>query len=615
MTTPIANARSQARKLDGARKQALETGRNRLLVTAVVLNLAFAAVIARVVDLTVMTNGSEPRVARTVKLADPPTERADVVDRNGVILATSLPTVSLYADPGNILNVDDAADRLVRALPQLNRTETIVKLNSQTRFVWLKRDLTPSQHYEINRFGIPGIAFQRGERRVYPQGRLAGHVLGLTDVDGRGVSGIERYFDQTLRAGGGPLRLALDLRVQAVLHEELTASMKEFKALGAAGVILDVDTGEIVAMVSLPDFDPNARNDIEGEAGFNNVTKGVYEIGSIFKLFTVAMALDTGTVDLSSGYDASEPIHVSRFTISDYHAKNRWLSVPEIILHSSNIGAAKMAVDVGTEMQRTYLERFGMISPALVELPEVGVPLTPSKWRPVNTMTISYGYGIAVSPLQLADGIAALVNGGIRRPTTILLSTDEPAVGERVVSAETSRQVRSLMRLVVSRGTGRKADVPGYLIGGKTGTADKQSGRGYAMDAKISSFVGAYPINDPLYVVLALFDEPVGIKRTSNYATGGWVAAPAVGRIVRRMAPIVGIAPDLYGDIELPRVALPKQAEASAPSHRAAGFDSGAAKTTAVVWQVSPGTQTSNNERVVLRVLQAPSGVLAANGN
>ncbi|MED5395284.1 MAG: penicillin-binding protein 2, partial [Pseudomonadota bacterium] len=465
------------------------------------------------------------------------------------------------------------------------------------------------------RLGIPGLAFQQGERRIYPQGRLATHVLGLTDVDGHGISGIESYFDQTLRAGGGPLKLALDLRVQAVLHEELTASKKEFNAIGAAGVILNVNTGEILAMVSLPDFDPNVRNNIESEAGFNNVTKGVYEIGSIFKLFTAAMALDTGTVDLNDGYDASEPIHVSRFTINDYHAKNRWLSVPEIILHSSNIGAAKMAIDVGTDMQRVYLERFGMISPALVELPEVGVPLAPSRWRPINTMTISYGYGIAVSPLQLADGIAALVNGGIRRPTTLLLGTNEPAAGERVVSAETSRQIRSLMRLVVSRGTGRKADVPGYLIGGKTGTADKQSGRGYAMDAKISSFVGAYPINDPVYVVLTLFDEPEGNKRTSNYATGGWVAAPAVGRIVRRMAPIVGIAPDLYGEIEMPSVAMPKQVKVSALSHSAASVDSEAAKTTVLVWKDSPGMQTSDEKKVVLRALQAPSGMLASNGN
>ena len=613
------------RKLDGVRKHALETGRNRLLVTAVVLSLTFAAIAVRVVDLTVMTNGFEPLTAQADRDNGQPTGRANILDRNGLILATSLPTVSLYADPQAILDAEDAAEKISTVLPGLNRAEILVKLGSKGRFVWLARNLTPRQHYQINRLGIPGVAFQRGERRVYPHGRLAAHVLGLTDVDGRGVAGIERYFDRTLRAGGEELRLSLDLRVQAILHEELTAAVNEFKAIGATGIVLDVNNGEVVAMVSLPDFDPNSPGRIYGDAGFNRATKGVYEMGSTFKLFTVAMALDSGAVSLDGGYDASKPIRVARFTISDYHAKNRWLSVPEIILHSSNIGAAKMAMDVGTLGQRTYLERFGLLKPAAVELPEIGSPLTPPRWREINTMTISYGHGIAVSPLQLVDGIAALVNGGLRRTPSLLFQGRRHVEGERAVSKRTSDQMRGLMRLVVTGGTGRKAEAPGYLIGGKTGTADKLTNGGYASGNKISSFVGAFPINDPRYVVLALVDEPKGNKRTFNYATGGWVAAPVVGRVVARMAPMVGIAPDLDADFTTPPLATRKilvTAGAAVPPKSQADAAKGRKRLVARVEipapaasdrRAAPGLQTDAEEEIVLRARAALAGVVSAN--
>jgi len=535
---------SGARRIEGARKQAMETGRNRLLVTGIVLSLAFAAIGVRLVDLTVFQAGGEPRLAQIEPNPEVASGRADIVDRNGILLATSLPTASLFADPSAVLNAQEVADKLITELPELNRQELLGKLKTKSRFVWITRNLTPKQHYKVNRLGLPGLGFQRGERRVYPHGRLAAHALGLTDVDGRGIAGLEQNFDRALRAGNR-IQVSLDIRIQSMMRQELAAAVREFRAIGAAGVVLDANSGELVSLVSLPDFDPNEPSSAGPETAFNRVTKGVYEMGSTFKLFTAAMALDSGTVDLNSSYDASQPIKISRFTIRDFHAKNRWLSVPEIIVYSSNIGAAKMAVDVGTKTQRDYLDRFGLLRPAALELPEVGKPLVPKRWRKINTMTIAYGYGIAVSPLQLASGVAVLVNGGRYVPPTVLKTVaGNSSTGKRVLSEETSELMRGLMRLVVTNGTGRKAAAKGYIVGGKTGTTDKLAVRGYRKNATLSSFVGAFPMNAPRYIVLVMVDEPKGNKRTFNYATGGWVAAPAVGRVIQRMASLIGMAPD-----------------------------------------------------------------------
>ncbi len=552
--TPLNSSTEDRRQIDGVRKQALETGRNRLLVAGVVITLAFGVIASRLVDLTVLNAGNEPRVAQTETTSEGMLGRGDIMDRNGILLATSLPTASLYADPKGVLDADEAAHKIASVLTELDPGDLAVKMRSKGRFVWLARNLTPQQHFQINRLGIPGLAFQEGERRVYPHGRMAAHVLGLTNVDGLGVAGIEKQYDRELRSGSGAIELSLDLRIQAILQEELASTIDEFSAIGGAGAIMDVQTGELIAMASLPDFDPNMPNEIVGEAGFNRATKGVYEMGSTFKLFTAAMALDMGTVTMKSGYDATKPIRIARFNISDYHPENRWLSVPEIILHSSNIGAAKMAIDVGSDGQQDYLRRLGLLDAPKLELPEIGGPLLPSPWRPINTMTISYGHGIAVSPVQLINGIASLVNGGIRRPATLMKTKGAAPLGRRVMSEETSMQMRRLMRLVVTSGTGRKAESPGYLLGGKTGTADKQRGNGYAKSARIASFAGAFPMNDPRYAVLVLIDEPHGTKKTFNYATGGWVAAPAVGRIVRRMGPVVGIAPAMNLVFETPPI-------------------------------------------------------------
>lgn len=531
-------------RIEGDRKTAIETGRNRLMVAGALFTAAFAVIGIRVVDVSVFSDNSEPRYTRSIAKDEKNTGRADIVDRNGVLMATSLNTASLFANPRLVLDPEQAAIRLATALPGINVKAIEKKLRSDRGFVWLKRHLTPRQQYAVNRLGIPALNFQREARRMYPLGALASHALGFTDVDNKGLSGIERYFDKELRSRQDSMALSIDVRVQHVLEHELGLAMKKFSAIGAAGLVMDVNTGEIVAMSSLPSFDPNQPGGIDQDLRFNRTTLGVYEMGSTFKIFTTAMALDAGTVSLRGGYDATNPIRIARFTIRDFHAKKRWLSVPEIFMYSSNIGTVKMALDVGISGHRNFLTNIGMMKPVGIELSETGAPLSPNRWREINSMTISFGHGLAVSPLHLVAGVSAMVNGGIyRTPTLVRRDPAETPAGKRVVTAETSAKMRRLMRLVVKNGTGRNAAAPGYLVGGKTGTAEKVSGRGYKKKALISSFVAAFPMHKPRYVVLAMLDEAKGTKETFGYATGGWVAAPVVGAVVRRIAPTLGLKP------------------------------------------------------------------------
>ena len=534
---------------EGCSAQVLETGRTRLLAAGVVFAMAFLVVGWRLVDIAAFSTGSEPRIAAAAPAATLRSGRADIVDRNGVVLATSLPTASLYANAKQVRDPEAVAARLVGVLPDLSRTEVAAKLATGRSFIWLKRNLTPRQHYRVNRLGIPGLYFEREQRRFYPHGSLTAHSVGFTDVDDRGLSGIERSFDEVLRGRGAPLALSLDLRVQYAMTEELSAAMTEFDAIGAAGMVMDVASGEVLAMVSLPSFDPERPGTALADSRFNRASLGLYEMGSVFKIFTIAMALDEGVVTLEDGYDTSKPIRVARFTINDFHPKNRWLSVPEIFMYSSNIGAARMAMDTGTAAQRSFLERLGLTRPASIELSEVGTPMLPTPWREINTLTIAYGHGLAVSPLQFTGAAAAVVNGGEFHPATLLKratgarSAGARSEGTRIMDRATSLKMRRLMRLVVRRGTGRKANAEGYLVGGKTGTADKLVGGRYARNTRIASFLGAFPMNAPRYVVFAMVDEPKGIKRTHGYATGGWVAAPVVRAVIERIGPMLGVAP------------------------------------------------------------------------
>jgi cell division protein FtsI (penicillin-binding protein 3) len=541
--------RNQPVRLQGSQLCGLEMARNRVLVAAMVFVLAFTATAGRLLELNIVEarQDSSREFAQSKDASDATLPRGDILDRNGVLLATSLPTQALIANPRQVIDPVGASESLASVFPGTNEQWWLARLTRDTGYVRLRSNLTPRQQSAVNALGIPGVDFEESNRRVYPQARAAAHVLGLTSNEGGGVAGIEKSFDGVL-ALGQDIQTSLDVGIQTVVREKLAEGVKTFNAIGGAALIMDVRSGELIASVSLPDFDPNAPRVSEDGAMFNRVSKGVYELGSPFKLFTAAMALDSGVMTLNDGYDASEPIRVARFTISDFHAKNRWLSLPEVIMHSSNIGAAKMALDIGPGLQRRYLERFGFTGPAVIELPEVASSLSPQTWRPVNAMTASFGYGIAVTPLHMARAVSVLVNGGTLVTPTLLKATDvEMSSQPAVISKKTSRKIRSLMRLVVSHGTGSRADQPGYFVGGKTGTAEKLVNGRYSKKQRLSSFTGAFPINDPKYAIFVMLDEPKGSRQTREYATGGWVAAPVVGEIVGRVAPMLGLVPAQHG--------------------------------------------------------------------
>ncbi|WP_221932648.1 peptidoglycan D,D-transpeptidase FtsI family protein [Ferrovibrio terrae] len=539
-------------RLEGAAKQALDASRGRLVIGIGLFSLAFLVLGGRLVELTVIRSAAEPAVARgfnpELGAKTALMERQPIVDRNGQILATNLKIASLYADPRKVQNAAGAATRLVQALPELPVGEVQAKLASGKSFVWLKRGLTPREQYEVNRLGIPGLYFHNEQRRIYPQGALGVHVVGYTDIDGRGISGIEQHFDEQLKdptRTGDPLELSIDLRVQHVMRDEIAKTIEYFNAIGGGGIVMDIYTGEIISLVSLPDFDPAEPGTASKESRFNRITLGVYEMGSTMKTLNTAMALDYGSVKLSGGYDASRPIQISRFTIKDDHPKNRWLSVPEIFMYSSNIGSAKMAVDVGPERQREFMQRMGMLNKPALELPEIGAPLVPRQWKTVETMTISFGHGLSVTPLQLATATSAIINGGVLHPPTLIKRPQGmPAPGRQVLRREVSDVMRKLMVLVVEDGTGKKAAAEGYLVGGKTGTSEKVNDRGgYNKKALFNTFVAGFPMHNPRYVVQIMIDEPKGQKSTYGFATAGWTAAPAIGRVINRIAPILGVPP------------------------------------------------------------------------
>jgi len=356
------------------------------------------------------------------------------------------------------------------------------------------------------------------------------------------------------------------VRIQYILRDEIARQIAEFSAIGGMGIVMDVNTGEVDGMVSLPDFDPNTPGSATPETIFNRATLGTYEMGSTFKIFNTAMALDSGTATLASSYDATNPIQIGRFAIHDDHAQRRWLTVPEIFEYSSNIGSARMAVEAGTDRQRDFLGRLGLLKAPSFELPEIAAPQVPSPWHQINTMTVAFGHGISVSPLQVATAVSAVVNGGVlRRATLIKRPPGYAPAGQQVLSPRTSDEMRRLLRLVVERGTGKLANAPGYLIGGKTGTAEKVAGGHYEKHGLLSSFIGVFPITEPRYLVSIWIDEPQGTRESHGYATGGWAAAPAVGRVVERMAPLMGIQPV---DEESPEIRRSLMVESPSPQGR-----------------------------------------------
>jgi cell division protein FtsI (penicillin-binding protein 3) len=531
--------------LHGATKHTIEIGRLRLMVTAGLFGLAFASIGIRLIDLMVFKDSVAMAPRAATSTGHNSAARADIVDRNGVIIATNLPTVNIYADSAKIGDAKQAAERLIKVLPDLHYDDTVKRLSSGQRFIYIRRHLTPAEQMAVNRQGIPGIYFEDSERRVYPQGSLFSHILGATDPDNHGAAGIEKSFDQELSENKKPLQLALDARVQFAAHETLAEGISRFRAEAGTAVVMDVHTGEVVAMVSMPDFDPKAMGDAPTDSRFNRATLGLYEMGSTFKLFTAAMSLEHGSATLESKYDATQPIKMGRFTISDYHGEKRLMSVPEIMIHSSNIGAAKMALEAGTDVQKTFLRSLGLLSPLSLEIPEVATPQYPSQWRDINTVTISYGHGISVTPVHLVTAVSALVNGGtLFPPTVIKREANAMPEGKRVVSQRVSSEMRALMRLIVMYGSGKQADVGGYNVGGKTGSAEKVGSRGgYSEHSLRTSFVATFPVEAPRYVIAVVLDEPHGTKETYNFATAGWNSAPTAGTIIAKIAPMLGVFP------------------------------------------------------------------------
>ena len=545
------------------RKQSLDIGRTRLMVAGAVFALAFAVVGVRLVELAVFKPAGEPRIAAAGHEQNFRIGRADIVDRNGIVLASTLPTASLYANARQVDDPARVAAKLATVLKDASQPRLETLLSRDRAFVYLKRDLSPREQFEVNALGEPGLYFQKESKRVYPQGPLVSHIVGFTDIDGRGLAGMERSFDDTLSGSSEPLALSLDLRLQHILSEELAAAMTEFSGIGAAGLVMDAHSGEVLAMVSLPSFEPAAAGTADKDTRFNRATLGTYEMGSVFKLLTAAMALDSGVVKLTESFNVADPIRVGGFTINDYKPKGQVLTVPEVMIHSSNIGTVHMVERVGKELQQRYLGDFGLLEPTSIELGEVGSPLVPRPWREISMMTVAYGHGLSVTPLQLVTAMSSVVNGGMLKPATLLKRpANQPVGGQRVISPETSEKVSWLMREVVTKGTGKFANAKGYLVGGKTGTADKLVNGRYSDNARIASFIGAFPMDDPRYVIFAMVDEPKGLKRTYGYATGGWVAAPVVGRVVERAAPLLGVSRRTYEVAAPPSAGLLLEASA-----------------------------------------------------
>ncbi len=521
--------------------------------------MAFAIIAGKLSYLSIVSDGREQEApARDESV---PIPRPGIVDRTGRVMATDLQVASLFAEPRRIIDVDEAVELLTSHLTGLDAQQLRAKLDSDRGFVWIRREVGPREQEMIHNLGIPGLGFRSEQRRVYPNGRAGAHVLGYVDVDSQGIAGIEKYLDdggslyvaslaEPDQPAAAPVVLAMDLRVQHALHDELTKAMERFQAIGAAGVVLDVHTGEVVALASLPDFNPNdPRTSLDATTN-NRVTAGVYELGSTFKTITFAMALDAGTTTLQGRYDATHPIRVGGFRISDFHAKRRVLTVPEIFIYSSNIGSAKMALDVGLEGHREFLARLGLLERLRTELP-TAAPLVPSNFSEVTSMTVAFGHGLSVTPLQLATAGAALVNGGNFIEPTFLVRDRNVAssLARRVIRPETSEAMRQLMVFNVADGTARRAGVDGYAVGGKTGSAEKVVDGRYSNTALLTSFLGMFPGYDPRYVVLIVLDEPRAAEGTYGNRTAGWNAVPTAGAVIRRVAPMLGLVPRAPEDL------------------------------------------------------------------
>jgi cell division protein FtsI (penicillin-binding protein 3) len=557
---PALVARPERLKLVGQRRQLLGVMHQRLMVGMLIFGAVIAAVVLRLTWLSLFGD----HAGRQSIAASMVPERGDIVDRDGQPLARTIDSWTVALQPSKVIGDKRALSvQLARLMPEKDAAGWLAEINSGRSFVYLRRRAAPRLVQALNALGEPGIALSREPDRLYPQTDLAAHVLGSTDIDGHGASGMERAMDGHLSdpaRRGEPLTLSISSRVQQALEHELLQAKTQFNAVGAAGVLLDIHTGEVLAMTSLPQLNPNIAGNMDQEARFNRATLGVFELGSTFKPFTVAMALDTGDVksmgQIYPCYDRF--LRPNGRAVTDTHPFGRPCSVAEIMMESSNIGTAQIAGQVGTESMREFLKGMGFLDKVEIELPERGRSLTIPKsgWDMSTTMTVGFGHAIAVTPLHLALGYSTLYNGGIYRPATLLkVNKGRPvAKGRRVFSEETSYKMRSLLRLVVTKGTGKKADAIGYRVGGKTGTAEKIIGGRYSKTANITSFAGVFPMDEPRYAMVVMLDEPKATAETYGFRTAGWNAAPTFGKVVARIAPMLGMRPDLKREAAMSEV-------------------------------------------------------------
>ncbi len=561
----LVEAEERAARLKNQRIRERKQAESRLVLMAATFFLAFAVVGGKMAVLAAY-DPIEPEL--TINSSPIVNQRADIVDRNGTILATNLVTASLSAHPQDMVDPVGAAIGLSEIFPELDVDQLVRQFTGERKFVWVKRKLSPEQRQLVHDLGEPGLIIGPRELRLYPNGPFASHILGGTSF-GRegvyaaeviGVAGVELQFDDYLRdpsLEGAPLQLSIDLTVQAAIRRVLEGGMRLMNAKAASAVLMEADTGRIIAMVSLPDFDPNHRPNpaITGDPAesplFNRAAQGKYELGSVFKIFTAALAMEQGVATPDSMVDTSGPLVWNRFRIRDFRNYGPQLSLRDVIVKSSNVGSARLAVAAGSDAQQELLGALGFLGALPLELPESrrSNPLVPQRWSEISTMTISYGHGLAVTPVHLAAGYATMVNGGLRVYPTLMNDVTVPTEADRVISQETSDNIRDMMRQVVVRGTASLGEVAGYQVGGKTGTADKPDPQGgYYEDRVIATFATAFPMSDPKYVLIVTLDEP---EETSGYEprrTAGWTAVPVAAEIIRRIAPLMGLRPSAVGE-------------------------------------------------------------------
>jgi cell division protein FtsI (penicillin-binding protein 3) len=539
----------------GTTRPARANGPLRTLIAMLVVLLAFAAVAGQLVRLAL--SGQSEITSTLSETVGESFARPDIVDRHGRLLATDVEAYSLFADPAHVLDRDEVVEKLGTIFPDLDRAALRDDLADRTRrFVWIRRGLSPKTAQEVHNLGLPGLDFRRELRRAYPGGTLAGHVLGYVNIDNRGVAGMERYVDEVVGveavqgatlAERAPVRLSLDIGVQHAVETELASAIARYQAKGAAGIVLDVGTGEVLASASFPAVDPAHPSMSLDPSRIDKVAGSTFELGSVFKTATVAMAFDDGLATLSTQVDVREPLAAGRFTIRDMHPLGRPLSVAEIFIHSSNVGAAKLALLAGPQGMQAFLRRLQLLDPMKTEAGPVAAPQVPEQWGEVETMTIAYGHGLAVAPLQFAAAAGALVNGGNRvLPTFVKLPADAGRARVALIQPTTSALVGELMRRNVTdpAGTGKRADVPGYSVGGKTGTAEIPGVGGYRERAVISSFLAAFPMDQPKYLVLVLLFEPKPTEAARGEVLAALNAAPTAARIIARIGPVLGMLPN-----------------------------------------------------------------------